>query len=116
MQHWTMVTAQANTACRGKKTSLAFTGMTPIGNLSWYCSYTVKVSRKTQYSVSRKLILLVESSLHLCWTELCHHYCNPCYLDTVYPEHGHVVAAVQSEAHYVQSKEVEIQTNHTAIK
>ena len=41
MQHWKMVTAQANTACRGKKTSLAFTGMTPIGNLSWYCSYTV---------------------------------------------------------------------------
>ena len=55
MQHWTMVTAQANTACSGKKTSLAFTGMTPIGNLSWYCSYTVKVSRKfrgTQYFVS----------------------------------------------------------------
>ena len=100
MQHWTMVTAQANTACRGKKTSLAFTGMTPIGNLSWYCSYTVKVLRKFRETQ----------------TELCHHYCNPCYLDTVYPEHGHVVAAVQSEAHYVQSKEVEIQTNHTAIK
>ena len=52
--------------------------------------------RETQYSVSQKIVI--------------------CYLDTVYPEHGHVVAAVQSEAHYVQSKEVEIQTNHTAIK